>query len=117
MLDPQLPSLTPRTIVDVPQLRRELREIRQRGHSVSTGERSAGIGAIAVPVFGAEAGCIASIGICYPESLVRPGDFESYAGILHQAAGVLSLRLGCESYPFAAKQVDEFKRLGSPTQA
>ena len=111
MLGHELASLTARTIVEAPALQRELRDIRQRGFAVSTGERATGIGGIAVPVFDGTGACVAALGIAYPESLVRAAEFESYAAILQKAAGTLSRRLGCESYPIEIREAAELQRL------
>lgn len=92
--------LTPQTIVDLAALRKELRAIRESGYAVSLAERTAGIGAIAVPVFGSEGACIAALGIAYPKSLVPSEKHAYYASILHLRARDLSLRMGASEYKF-----------------
>lgn len=117
MLEHGLASLTSRTIVEVPALRRELRAIQQRGYAFSSGERATGIGGICVPVFDGEAACVAALGIAYPESLIRAEELDAYAAILHKAAGTLSRRLGCESYPVELKDPAALPRLGVPVRS
>ena len=93
--------LTPQTIVDLADLRKELKAIRGCGYAASLAERTAGIGAIAVPVFGAQDNCLAALGIAYPLSLVSPEKYPYYASILHACARDLSLRMGAIEYQFA----------------
>jgi DNA-binding IclR family transcriptional regulator len=116
MLTRQLASLTARTIVDGAALRKELRDIRARGFACSSGERVTGIGGVCVPVFDGASSCVASLGIVYPESLVQPDEFAAYAAILHKAAGTLSRRLGCESYPIEIREPDLPPRIRTPIQ-
>lgn len=117
MLANQLPSLTARTIVTPAAIRAELQEVKARGFAYSSGERATGIGGICVPVFDAASLCVASLGIAYPESLVQPDEFRTYATILHKAAGTLSRRLGCESYPIEIREQAESLRLRAPVQS
>ncbi|MFO1220394.1 MAG: IclR family transcriptional regulator [Burkholderiaceae bacterium] len=95
--------LTPQTKVDSGVLRRELRDIRERGYAVSIAERVAGIGAIAVPVFGAQGICLGALGIAYPLSLVSSDKYPYYAGLLHLSARDLSLRMGAGDYRFTSQ--------------
>ena len=100
MLALGLPRVTPHTITDPTELRRHLAQVREQGFAASVGERTPGIGALAVPVFGAQSQFLAALGIVYPVKLVDPGEFPYYVAILHAGAQVLSLRLGAQRYPF-----------------
>lgn len=93
-------QLTPQTVVDLASLRTELARIQKQGFAVSFAERIAGIGAIAVPVFGAKEECLAALGIAYPISLVAEAKFEYFAELLHGRARTLSMRMGAQKYPF-----------------
>lgn len=92
---------TPHTIVELAELRKRLRQIREQGYAVSVAERSIGVGAIAVPVFGARDNFVAALGIAYPSNLVPEDRFVYYAALLQSRARTLSLRLGASNYPFA----------------
>lgn len=95
-----LPQHTPQTITDPGALRTHLQAVRKRGYAASLGERTPGIGALAVPVFAAEGQFEAGLGIVYPLKLVAPEEFSYYVAILHAGAQTLSLRLGASAYPF-----------------
>jgi IclR family KDG regulon transcriptional repressor len=92
-------QFTSATITDAVSMRKTLRTARDCGVAVSRGERSAGIGAIAVPVFDG-ARNVAALGIAYPLALVSESKVSDYTALLHTRAAALSLRLGAESYPF-----------------
>jgi DNA-binding IclR family transcriptional regulator len=62
----KLVALTPRTITDTRQLKKDLAEIRKRGYATSEGERQPGSGSIAAPVFGQNGEVVAVISVCGP---------------------------------------------------
>jgi DNA-binding IclR family transcriptional regulator len=99
LLRTDMTRLTSETITDAATMRKTLRAIRERGVAVSRGERTAGIGAIAVPVFDG-ARSIAALGIAYPQALVPDSKVVDFTALLHARAAALSLRLGAERYPF-----------------
>lgn len=100
MLRTELRPVTPRTIVDLSALRKELRQIRERGFAIGIEERFAGIGGIAVPVFGTQGICLGALGTTYPVHLVPPEKFAYHTAILHAGARTLSMRMGADVYPF-----------------
>lgn len=108
-----LPRRTPHTITEAETLRRHLEEVRAKGFASSLGERTPGIGGLAVPVFGAEGRFLAALGLVYPVKLLQPEEFPYYVAILHGGAQVLSLRLGAESYPYQ-QRADEVRALPIP---
>lgn len=61
-----LPRLTPLTVTDPNELRRELALIRERGYSISLGERQAGAAAVAAPVLGHDGRPVAAMSVCGP---------------------------------------------------
>jgi DNA-binding IclR family transcriptional regulator len=99
LLRSEMTQFTSATITDAVSMRKTLRTARDCGVAVSRGERSAGIGAIAVPVFDG-ARNVAALGIAYPLALVSESKVSDYTALLHTRAAALSLRLGAESYPF-----------------
>lgn len=95
-----LPAMTPNTITDPAALRRHLAEIRRRGFGTSRGELTPGLGTIGVPVFGADGGITAVLGLIFPEHLVDWADAPDLAATLHEQARGLSQGAGCPVYPF-----------------
>ena len=89
-----------RTIADRRALRRELSAIAKCGFAISRGEMTAGIGAIAVPVFAATNAFVASYSIAFPLARVSEDKQPSLVSALHDLARTLSLRMGADSYPF-----------------
>lgn len=65
-LENTLEQVTPSTVTDRDQLRRQITEIRRRGYALSFGERQAGAGSVAAPVFDYQNLPIAVISVCGP---------------------------------------------------
>lgn len=103
ILRAEMVRLTSETITEAAELRAELRVVREVGYAVSRGERTAGIGSVAVPVFEAANHCVAALGIAYPRSLVPEEKFADFAALLHGRASALSLRMGASGYPFGSE--------------
>lgn len=61
-----LTKVTDRTVTSPKKLRAELAEIRERGYAVSLGERQAGAGSVAAPLFGYDGTPVAVISVCGP---------------------------------------------------
>lgn len=96
-----LTRYTPQTIINLDDLETEMRLIKERGYATSNAERIAGVGALAVPVFGERDQFVASLGVSYPLNLVPLEKHEYYVTILHAQARKLSLRLGANDYRYA----------------
>lgn len=89
-----LTRLTAATITDRDELRRQVAADRQRGYSVSTGERVAGGSAVAAPYYAANGHCRGAIVLTCPAERF---DASRVPGIAHAVAAAswqLSLRLG-----------------------
>jgi DNA-binding IclR family transcriptional regulator len=65
-----LARLTDQTHTDPADLRRRLADVRARGYASSDGERQAGAGSIAAPVFGLDGSVEGSVSICGPVARV-----------------------------------------------
>ncbi|MGE4336965.1 MAG: IclR family transcriptional regulator [Pigmentiphaga sp.] len=100
LLRRELRPLTSSTMTDPGEIREALRRIREQGVAESRGERTVGIGALAVPVFDGSGRSLAALGIAYPQSLVSEARAGDLTTLLHMGASALSLRLGASSYPF-----------------
>ena len=88
-----LEKLTPRTITSPRTLRKELREIRERGYAMSFGERMEGAGSVAAPILGHDGRPVAVISVCGPAERFRE-EAEQAAGRLVEATHALSRQLG-----------------------
>jgi IclR family transcriptional regulator, acetate operon repressor len=92
-LSKPLERLTPRTVVSERTLRKELREIRERGWASSSGERLDGAGSVAAPVLGHDGAPVAVISVCGPAERFRD-EVEDAAKLLVAVTTRLSRRLG-----------------------
>lgn len=89
-----LPALTPKTPRTAAELRRQLSAIRHRGYATSLGERQAGAGSVAAPVFGIDGDVVGAISVCGPVSRFDPRTRERYAPLVRAAAEEASRALG-----------------------
>jgi len=88
-----LAALTPDTITDAAILRRELDQIRQQGFAVSMGERQAGAGSVAAPVFNDLGEVVMVISACGPLERFRDQIAEASALVV-ETTRALSRGLG-----------------------
>lgn len=88
-----LTKVTPQTVTDVHKLRRELTVIRRRGWAQSLGERQAGAGSVAAPVFDSMAAPVAVVSVCGPADRLV-GEMNKCARRLLVSTGRLSAQLG-----------------------
>ncbi|MGE0800767.1 MAG: IclR family transcriptional regulator [Lautropia sp.] len=93
-------AITDRTVIDPAELRRIIDLARWQGYSVQRGETSPGLGVISVPVFGEGMEVVATLGFAFPAHLVAPADEPDLVAPLHEAARILSQRIGGTVYPF-----------------
>jgi DNA-binding IclR family transcriptional regulator len=88
-----LDKLTPSTITNSRSLRKELREVRERGYASSSGERLEGAGSVAAPILGHDGAPVAVISICGPAERFRE-EADRAAKLLLEATDRLSRQLG-----------------------
>ncbi len=93
-LAPPLPALTDRTVTDVAQLRQLLVEVRRTGVATSLGERQAGAGSIAAPVFGMDGEVVGAISVCGPVARFTPETLATFSPLVRQAAQQISETMG-----------------------
>jgi DNA-binding IclR family transcriptional regulator len=96
-----LGQITGETIVQPDALRRNLAEVRARGYATSRGERQAGAGSLAAPLFDAR-GVVGAISVCGPLARFDPETVRRYAPALVAAAHEISTALGAAGGPAAA---------------
>jgi len=96
----RLNPFTTNTIQSLRELKRAIAETSVVGYAVSRGDRTPGIGSLAVPVFGRDGILLAAMSFVYPLGRVPDDQHSYFVSILHGVARILSLRLGAQSYPF-----------------
>lgn len=84
-----LERYTDRTIVDRDQLITHLAEARKQGYALCDGEMERGVRALAVPVFGADRGVIASITVIGPTERFTDAFMEQALKECRMAAGLI----------------------------
>jgi IclR family acetate operon transcriptional repressor len=89
-----LDALTPRTIVDPGRLLDRLDEVRRTGVAQSDGERQAGAGSVAAPVFGLDGAVQGAVSVCGPADRVGPAARERFVPLLVDAADRVSRGMG-----------------------
>lgn len=92
-LQSPLETLTEMTITDPGALRADLRRIRKVGYAVSFGERQAGAGSVAAPVFDHNGRPSAVVSLCGPVERFA-SEVDDAAKLLAEATARISARLG-----------------------
>lgn len=95
-----LSAVTQFTVTDVAEIRRRIGKVRTHGYASQRNETTVGLGTIAVPIFDARQQAIGALGLAFPSHLVPVSQEAPLARILHDAARVLSQRVGCQVYPY-----------------
>jgi IclR family transcriptional regulator, acetate operon repressor len=88
-----LARLTDLTITDPTELRLQVDEIRQTGYARSMGERHAGAGSVAAPIFGPREEPLAVVSVAGPVDRFR-GEADRFVDLLLDAARALSAEMG-----------------------
>jgi DNA-binding IclR family transcriptional regulator len=94
-----LPSVTPKTITDPGELRRQISEDRSRGYSMSMGERVATGCAVAAPYYRPDGTCQGSLVFTCPAERFDVRRAPEIADAVIRASGLLSHRLGYHASP------------------
>lgn len=95
-----LPAITPTTICDPGEFRRQLTTIRCSGIAATTGESTPGLGAFAMPVFGRSERFLGALSLLFPIDTVPADRRRALITELADASARLSDRMGAEHYPF-----------------
>jgi len=91
--------ITPYTVRDRDQLKKILARARERGYDNQRNETTVGLCTIAVPIFGAQQAVIGALSLALPVAAIKANEEESFAGLLHERARQISLRMGSLVYP------------------
>lgn len=90
----KLEQFTQRTVTDVAALKRELALIRERGYSVTLGERDAETAMAAVPLFDYAEKVVATVTVSGPVYYFTEENIKKYVDCLREFADKISARLG-----------------------
>ena len=88
-----LPRANERTIATLPELRRELQAVRDRGYAVSDEEYEIGVRAVGAPVHNSERRVVAAIGVVGSKLQVPDHRIVELADAVKGAAGEIGIRL------------------------
>lgn len=105
LLDVPVPALTQYTICDRAKVEELVDQAQRNGYSVQRNETTPGLGVATVPVFKAGQQIVGALGLSFPSHQVSAEDEPELIAALHDAARVISQRLGCGVYPFGAARV------------
>jgi len=86
--------LTPKTIMNLVQLRQELEKIRQQGYAVDDEETTLGARCVSAPILGAGQHAIAAISVSGPVTRVAPSQVATIAQAVIKAAAEISAAMG-----------------------
>lgn len=90
----RLPRLTPQTVVDPDELRRQLTIIRRRGWSATEQELELGLNAVAAPVHGADGSVLATVCVSGPVFRLTSDRLDEVGALTADAGHQISRRLG-----------------------
>ena len=93
-LQGSLEATTRRTMTDHGRLRERLTEVRRVGVAQSDGERQAGAGSVAAPVFGVDGAVQGAVSICGPADRVGPAVRARFMPLVVEAADRISRGMG-----------------------
>ena len=99
LIAPPLPSLTPATITETDELRRQLTQARARGYSTTFEELEKGLHAVATPIRNHKGDVIASLSISGPSYRLTRGHIKKIAPIIIQTANHISREMGYTQDP------------------
>ncbi|MGN6245561.1 MAG: IclR family transcriptional regulator [Motilibacteraceae bacterium] len=89
-----LERLTPETLDDPADLRRQLTATRTSGYATSRGERQHGAGSVAAPVFGMDGDVVGSISVCGPITRFDAAAVARYVPLVQATAERISRGMG-----------------------
>jgi IclR family transcriptional regulator, KDG regulon repressor len=99
VLPRSLPAVTPHTITDPAELRRELKRTRARGYAINMGGWREDVGGIAVPLLGADGAAIAGLCVAAPRYRMSKDWFRRVVPATTRAARAIVAGLGTPAEP------------------
>jgi DNA-binding IclR family transcriptional regulator len=94
LLEHALAPMTPRTVTDAAELRRQLEQVVARGYAQTLEELEQGLNAVAAPIRQADGQVTAALSVSGPAFRMRPVDLPRIARRTMEAADAISRRLG-----------------------
>lgn len=115
VLDQPLSRLTPLTLTDPTELRRELGVIKRQGYAVAPGSIELVSTGIAVPVFDQAGRCIAALSVVLPRPDAKPIPEERaiISALKHTAGQITAALPGALGFPFNGNEQDEVSAEGA----
>jgi IclR family transcriptional regulator, KDG regulon repressor len=89
-----LPRFTPSTFTRAPDLKENLRQVRQRGYAIDNQELERGLSGVAAPVLLSEYRVVAAVGIAGPTLRFRAKELTQKIALVREIAAKLSASLG-----------------------
>lgn len=95
----KLNKYTQHTIIDPVELKKELREVREKGFAFSDQEVDAGARAVSAPVFDHRGLLVAGLTAAGPRERITGEKIQILINLVTAIARKASLELGCRVYP------------------
>jgi IclR family transcriptional regulator, KDG regulon repressor len=93
-LSPGFPRMTVRTITALPQLRKELQQIREQGYTIDQEEAVEGLSCVAGPIFNHSGQVVATFSVAGPATRLTPVRISELAQMVRETSQQISYRLG-----------------------
>jgi DNA-binding IclR family transcriptional regulator len=100
MLAQPIEALTRYTVTDKAKIAKIIQKVRATGYAMQCNETTEGLGVMSVPLFGADRHPIGALGLAFPAHIDIAPDEADLVALLHEAARIVSQRMGCDVYPF-----------------
>jgi IclR family acetate operon transcriptional repressor len=101
---PGFTRMTARTITALPQLRKELQQIRDQGYTIDQEEAVEGLSCVAGPIFNHSGQVVAAFSVAGPATRLTPARIPELAQMVRETSQQISNRLGYrnELHPLGA---------------
>jgi len=87
-------KLTPNTLTNIADLRRDLSRTRRRGYAIDNGESNRNVRCVGAPVYSARGKVVAAVSIAAPVSSVDSEKVRQFGALIQKTALSISRRLG-----------------------
>jgi DNA-binding IclR family transcriptional regulator len=95
---------TPRTLTRLPQLRKELERVRERGYALDDEETTLGARCVSAPIFGDGGKVTAAVSVAGPTTRIARDRLPAYVNEVMAAARAIAARLGTTEIPAVEPQ-------------
>ena len=93
-LTPGFTRMTARTMTSLPQLRKELQQIREQGYTIDQEEAVEGLSCVAGPIFNHSGQAVAAFSVAGPATRLTPARLPELAQMVRETSQQISYRLG-----------------------